>query len=415
MSSESNRAAVDGSALGGRRVAHAIFAGLSANLVGIALARFAYTPLVPSLIEQHWFAVNDVVFLGAANLAGYLVGALLGRPMAARLGNAATLRWMMVAVTAAFFGCAFPLSFLWFFAWRFLSGLAGGAIMVLVAATILPSVPERKKGLASGAIFLGLGLGIAGTGTLIPFLLNLGLREVWLGLGLLSAALTVATWTGWPTGADEQATPLGRSPGAPSPALAKLFVAFALMAVGLVPPMVFLADYIARGLGLGTHTGSLYWVIYGVGAILGPLGYSAVAERVGYGRALRLILLIEAGAVVVLARSHEPAVLMAAALVIGTFPPGIVPLMLGRIRSLMPSDARAQNAAWSRATTVFALTQAAAAYGYSYVFKAVQGQHVVLFLAAGAGMALALLVDLVPIGASPWTRARTEPEARAGN
>lgn len=410
MSSESSPAAVEDGASSTRRLAHAIFAGLSANLVGIALARFAYAPLVPSLIEQRWFAVNDVVFLGAANLAGYLAGALLGRPMAARLGNVATLRWMMVAVTAAFFGCAFPLSFVWFFLWRLLSGVAGGAIMVLVAATILPGIPERRKGLASGAIFLGLGLGIAGTGTLIPFLLDLGLREVWLGLGLLSTALTLATWTGWPSGTDEKATPLRRLPRGPSPGLSKLLVSFSLMAVGLVPPMVFLADYVARGLGLGTHTGSLYWVIYGAGAIVGPLSYSALAERMGYGRALRLILLVEAGAAVVLARSHEPAVLMAAAFLIGTFPPGIVPLMLGRIRSLLPEDASAQNAAWSRATTVFALTQAAAGYGYSYLFEAVQGRHVVLFLGAGAGMALALLVDLVPIGTSPRTGAKPEPQ-----
>ena len=48
----------------------AILAGLCASLVGIGLARFAYTPLIPPLIEAHWFAAQDVVFLGAANLAG---------------------------------------------------------------------------------------------------------------------------------------------------------------------------------------------------------------------------------------------------------------------------------------------------------------------------------------------------------
>ena len=61
-----------------------IWAGLCASLVGIGLARFAYTPLIPSLIEAHWFSASAVVYLGAANLAGYLVGALIGRPLAAR-------------------------------------------------------------------------------------------------------------------------------------------------------------------------------------------------------------------------------------------------------------------------------------------------------------------------------------------
>lgn len=84
-----------------------IFAGLCASLVSIGLARFAYTPLIPSLIEAQWFSANDVVYLGAANLVGYLIGALLGRPVARQLGNKNALRLMMLVVTAAFLPARF--------------------------------------------------------------------------------------------------------------------------------------------------------------------------------------------------------------------------------------------------------------------------------------------------------------------
>ena len=50
----------------------ATLAGLGASFVGIGLARFAYTPLIPALIAAHWFAPSAAVYLGAANLAGYL-------------------------------------------------------------------------------------------------------------------------------------------------------------------------------------------------------------------------------------------------------------------------------------------------------------------------------------------------------
>ena len=56
-----------------------IFAGLSASLVSIGLARFAFTPLIPELIRERWFPPSVVIYLGAANLAGYLVGALAAR------------------------------------------------------------------------------------------------------------------------------------------------------------------------------------------------------------------------------------------------------------------------------------------------------------------------------------------------
>ena len=60
-----------------------VLAGLCATLVGIGLARFAYTPLIPALIAAHWFSPSATVYLGAANLAGYLGGALLARPITA--------------------------------------------------------------------------------------------------------------------------------------------------------------------------------------------------------------------------------------------------------------------------------------------------------------------------------------------
>ena len=162
-------------------------AGLCASLVGLGLARFAYTPLIPALITAKWFSASDVVYLGAANLAGYLAGALLARPIAARFGATRALRAMMVLATLSCFACSVPVSFVWFFAWRFLAGLAGGIIMVLAASVVLPHTSPAKRGIVGGVIFAGVGLGIAASGTLVPLLLQQGLRESWYGLGALSA------------------------------------------------------------------------------------------------------------------------------------------------------------------------------------------------------------------------------------
>src|SRR5690348_17479363 len=111
----------------------ATFAALSANLVGIGLARFGYTPLIPALIAAEWFAPSAAVYLGAANLAGYLAGALGARAVSARLGPARALRLAMLITAASLFACAFPLGFWWFFPWRLLSGATGGVLMALAA------------------------------------------------------------------------------------------------------------------------------------------------------------------------------------------------------------------------------------------------------------------------------------------
>jgi len=172
----------------------AISAALCANFVGVGLARFAYTPLIPALIASHWYSASSTVYLGAANLAGYLAGALLATRMTERLGAVPTLRLMMAVATAAFFACAFPLSFWWYFVWRIGSGVAGGVLMALAAPLVLPQFPPSRRGLASGAIFTGVGLGIAASGTLVPVLMRAGLAQTWFGLGLLASMLTIASW-----------------------------------------------------------------------------------------------------------------------------------------------------------------------------------------------------------------------------
>ncbi|WP_044563331.1 YbfB/YjiJ family MFS transporter [Azospirillum sp. B4] len=373
----------------------AAVAGLSGSLVAIGLARFAYTPLIPSLIGARWFAAGDVVTLGAANFAGYLAGALLGRPLAGALTSRWALRLMMLAATAAFFACAFPLSVAWFFVWRFLSGLAGGAIMVLVATSILPHIPPARRGMVSGIIFLGLGLGIAASGTLVPALLRLGLVQTWLGLGALSLVLMAISWSGWPAGdlPASAPSPVAAEGGRAGGILRVLYAEYALNALGLVPVMVLLVDYVARGLGRGADTGALYWVLYGLAAIAGPLVCGPVADRIGAGLTYRLSLALQAAAVALLAASGHPLAIAAATVILGMFTPGIVPLVLGRIRELLPHSHKQQQAAWSRATTAFALFQALAGYGYSYLFNHTGQDYALIFLCGAGALVVALIAD----------------------
>ncbi|NUT76103.1 YbfB/YjiJ family MFS transporter [Pseudomonas sp. C1C7] len=370
-----------------------ILAGLCASLVSIGLARFAYTPLIPSLIQAHWFSASDVVYLGAANLVGYLIGALIGHPLARRTSNRTALRLMMLAVTLAFFACAFPLSVSWFFGWRLLSGIAGGAIMVLVAATVLPHVPAARRGLASGAIFLGIGLGIAGSGTLVPPLLSLGLQQTWLGLGALALVLTSMSWFGWPSSAPHAtAATVTTQPKPMNPGVYLLFAQYALMAAGLVPAMVFLVDYVARGLGAGQQVGAMVWVMYGLGAIVGPVSYGFLADRLGGRLSIRVVLVVQAIAVGLLSVSSTFAALALLAVIIGSFPPGIVPLALARVHELIPEHHQ-QQIAWSRATVSFATFQALSGFAYSALFNASGGQHALMFAIAAGAIVLALVLE----------------------
>jgi MFS family permease len=142
-----------------------------------------------------------------------------------------------------------------------------------------------------------------------------------------------------------------------------------------------------------------------VGAMLGPITAGHLADRIGFKWALWLAYVLEGGAVALLAFSSAPLALILSSLVAGAFVPGIVSLVLGRIGELMPGDGFGQALAWSATTTAFAMGQAVAAYGFSFLFAAGSGYRP-LFAIGAAALGTALLIDLAA------DRARRRP-ARA--
>ncbi len=375
-----------------------------AIFVGIGLSRFAYSPLIPVLVAADWFTPVQTGYLGAANLAGYLAGALAGQQAAKRWQAKQTLRFMMLGATVAFFASATPVSFGWFFLWRFVSGLTGGALMVLAAPTILPFVPESRRGLAAGLVFTGVGSGMVLSGTLVPALVSLGPAITWCLLGLLSLIATAWAWNGWPAEAPPQAAPssAGGTLGLATfrhPQLVTVYVVYGLVAVGLVPHMVFLVDFIARGLTRGVDVGGWYWVVFGVGALLGPVIAGRLADRIGFANALRCALMLQVVCVALPVFDTTTAALIVSSLFVGGAVSGTVPLALGRTQEII-ANPRDRKTAWSVATVVFALGQASAGYLFSYIFAVTGGDYSLLFIFGSAAMSLALIVALTSHGSS---------------
>ena len=379
-------------------IIRAITAGLCSSLVGIGLSRFAFSPLIPPLVSEHWFAASQAAYLGAANLMGYVIGALISLDLARAMPVRPLLRAMMLVVTASFFASAYPLPFLWFFAWRFAAGCAGGVLMVAGTSAVLEQIPPKRRGLAAGIVIGGVGAGIIASGTLVPLLLAWGLSETWFGLGILSLVLTAAAWRLWPSLRPAQIQPsrllsdrlLGRDRS-----LRTVYAASALTALGLVPHFIFVVDFIARGLNAGIAAGAHLWIVTGIGALFGAALIGYVGDRIGFKTAFRWSYVVEALAIGLFAFAGNQSVLLMASIVVGAFIPGIVPLVIGRLREILPKDGAAQKAAWRTATTAFGIGQAAAGYAYSFIFSQTGGDYRLLFLLGALSFLVALAVDLL--------------------
>jgi predicted MFS family arabinose efflux permease len=370
----------------------AVSGAMSAVLVGIGLARFAYSPLLPVLIARGWFMPGAAAYLGAANLLGYLAGALAARHVARCFGSRPVLRGAMLLAAISLAACSVRLPFAWFFAWRLLSGITGGLLAILAPSSVLAQVPALRRGLASGLIFTGVGLGITASGTLVPLLLRWGLTDAWLGLAAISLALTLFAWHAWPPDPPAAAAAAGSdAPGRFGP----VSTIYGLCAVAMVPHMVFLVDFVARGLGRGFAAGALVWILFGGGALCGPVVAGRIADGIGPATAMRGVIAAEFMAVsVLLTGAVRPVVLDGSAVLAGMIVPGISAVMLGRIGAMAGNDNTARQRGWTQATVAWAIGQAAGAYGMAWLYG-LAGTYPALFVTALVALAVAGTLELV--------------------
>lgn len=371
-------------------IAALVFTGLAALLTGIGLGRFAYAALVPGMIGEGQVDVVGAGYVAAANVVGYLVGAAGGGPVGARFGLVRTLRGAMIATMLSLAACAVPFSLLWLIVARFVSGVTGGFLMVLAPPAILASVPVARRGIASGVVFTGIGLGITFSGVIVPLLADAGTAPAWLALALLAGVLTVLSWRSWPRPA-HPAAKAGKQAAKPKarPSLWLFGLAYASDAIGFVPHTVYWVEFVAAELGHGIGMGGLQWSLFGLGAMAGPFIMGLVAQRIGFGYAFSLALAIKALAVILPVLVPAVPALVLSSMLVGALTPGSAALAAGHVTELLPLALRQQ--AWARLTMLFALVQALGAVVMARLADA-SGQMAPLFLVGGGLLAAGAVV-----------------------
>ena len=372
----------------------ATIAAMGAIFVGLGLARFAFGPLQPALVIDGWFSGSTSSLLTAANLAGYLFGALAGARLARRFRATTVLRVMMVLTALSFFACSsesFP--FAWFFSWRVVSGITGGVLMALAGPAVLVYVAEKRRPAIGETLLYGITVGIIFAGALMPILLADSVELAWIVLGALALLTTAVTWGLWPP-PPPSAPPV--PPGERPPEGRLLPLQYGLVSIGVVPQMVFLVDYIARDVGLGVTDASHYLLVYGLGSLVGPVLYTFVTGRIGLRATLRAGIVVQLASCVLLLAGESTAFLAAASFLAGLGMPGLVAAFLLRSQQISRGNVDAHRALWGATTAAFAVGQAIAAFGTSFLLDRFgEGGlgYPLLFAAGSASLAAAFLLD----------------------
>lgn len=383
----------------------ALATGVMATLAGIGIARFAYTPLLPALIQEDWFSASQGAYLGAANLLGYFIGALAAHTLSERFSVRAVIGTSFVAIALSFLLCAGVGSFSWFFFWRLASGIAGATLMVVGPSLALATTPPERRTGVGALVFTGIGFGALLSASVVPLLLEFSLTATWTMLGLLCILAGLVCDRGVarlasPTVANHKV--VSQNVNSQKRHASVMFVvlivmgAYALDAVGFVPHTLFWVDYLARENGLGHQAASIQWGIFGVGAVCGPLIVGALARRVGWHRGLAIAFLVKAAAVSLPVVSLAPLGQSVSSFAVGAMIPGIVALTSGRLAELVGPTAHKKL--WGQATAAFAAAQALSGYAMSGLY-ATWGTYSPLFAISGFVLVGGFLLVLLSRGA----------------
>lgn len=145
----------------------ALLAAALALVVVHALGRFAFTPLLPLLLDDGLFDLAQGAQLATWNYLGYLLGALLAlfmaNPRGLRLGLPAALLVNAGLTLAQVFTHDVDL----LAALRLANGVSNGVVFVLAPALVLEWLALRQATALSGLVYLGLGGGMLLCGLLV--------------------------------------------------------------------------------------------------------------------------------------------------------------------------------------------------------------------------------------------------------
>lgn len=145
----------------------ALLAAALALIVVHALGRFAFTPLLPLLLDDGLFDLAEGAQLATWNYLGYLLGALLALPMASRRGLRLGLPTALLINAGLTLGQVFVHDFAGLAALRLANGISNGIVFVLAPALVLEWLALRQATALSGLVYLGLGGGMLLCGLLV--------------------------------------------------------------------------------------------------------------------------------------------------------------------------------------------------------------------------------------------------------
>jgi MFS family permease len=321
----------------------------------MGFGRFGYSAVLPDMQAELGLSGAESGSLASWNLVGYTLMAFVGGLLATRYGARRVVTAGMVLTAAGMVLTGFAASLVMASAGRFLTGIGNGMVMAPSIALMASWFDTRRLGLASAIAASGNGLGLVVAGPAVPRLIASGgaqgWRWAWFFFALVTivmATLTLGLQRDRPADVHEDAAPRrARRPATGRPFTAadarpvaatvtaahtgitdlrrvlRSGYAWHLGAVNFLYGFAYLIYFtffqkrLTADLELSSEAAGALFLAAGAASLtLGVLG-GATSDRIGRGRALSVLLGLQAVAALLFGLGSGLAGLVVSAIIFG--------------------------------------------------------------------------------------------------
>jgi len=260
-----------------------LLAGIIGLFIGVGIARFAYTSLLPSMLEDNALSLTFSGVLASLNYVGYLSGAIFAifikdintKVKYFRIGTVlCVLTTIVMGVTSN--------DAIWLIS-RVLAGFGSAMALVVGAAIVMMKLNFDDKTKAMGIYFSGIGCALASSDLISRYVLSYGTwEESWVFLTICGAA--VVFYPLYILSFDSKV----KQKGEKHPFDKKIFSAFVVIliaayfteGVGFVIQGTFLPTILKSIEGL-EEIAALSWLLVGLAGIPSSIIWMRLAHKYG--------------------------------------------------------------------------------------------------------------------------------------
>ncbi|KGR79283.1 YbfB/YjiJ family MFS transporter [Ureibacillus manganicus] len=346
-----------------------IFGGVLLLVVAMGISRFAFTPILPFMRIDESLSFEAAGYLASSNYIGYFVGALGAGFIYRHKKNFLLITVVLNVFSILSMGITH--SYLIWIILRFIAGVTAGYIFVLTSSIIMDYLAKHSLSRWSGYLFSGIGLGIAISGLLVPYIeASFSWEGTWIGLGVLSTLFLMTTLTLWRkvTIRDGEKVERTNETKIFKGFMPWLVLAYGLEGLGYIITGTFLVDIIYNIESLRSYA-SFSWVIAGIAATPAAPIWMAMISKMSTVKVLSFAYILQIIGILLPVFSQTAWSVLLSALLFGFTFVGIVSLSTAYARQLFPKQS---GAVVSVLTTAYALGQIVGpilASGFEFMFK----------------------------------------------